>query len=126
MAGPFLPARAAQPMDLLEKGAAGGGWEALEALMQPHLNAQPLQPAQTTAEFMWGLYQTPEGRAMFEWMMDISLRQPLRLQAGTLEQTAMNAAAKQAINGFAEAILAAIAHGETLINNRKTQIGAGA
>lgn len=125
MSGPFLPARAGQPIDMLEAGAAGGGWEALEELMKPHLNGAPLQPEESVAEFMWGMYHTGQGRAMFEWMMDISIRQPLRVTGTTIEQTALQAAAKQGINGFAEAILAAIAHGEKVNEKRKTQNGAG-
>jgi hypothetical protein len=125
MSGPFLPARAGQPLDILEQGAAGGGWEALEALMKPHLNDAPLQPEESVAEFMWGMYNTPQGRAMFEWMMDISIRQPLRVTGTTIEQTALLSAGKQGINGFAESILKAIAHGEQLVAKRKTQNGAG-
>ena len=50
MSGPFLPARAGQPFDMLEQSVAGGGWEALEELMKPHLNGAPLQPDEDVAE----------------------------------------------------------------------------
>jgi hypothetical protein len=119
MSGPFIPARAAQPFDLLENGAAGGGWGALEDMFKPVLQEQPLQPGDEVAKFMWGLANTPEGRAMFEWMMDISIRQPLRVTGDTLEQTALNAATRQGINGFAEAVLAAIAHGEKQVREAR-------
>lgn len=125
MSGPFLPARAGQPLDMLEAGVAGGGWEALEALMKPHLNGAPLQPDEDVAEFMFALYQTPPGRAMFEWMMDITIRQPLRVTGQTIEQTALLSAGKQGINGVAESILKAIAHGEQLVAKRRNQNGAG-
>ncbi|WP_377299630.1 hypothetical protein [Rhizobium sp. SGZ-381] len=125
MTGPFLPARASQPLDLLEEGVAGGGWEALEALWRPHVTTRPLQPDDDLAKWMWGFYNTPPGRAMIEWMMDISIRQPLRITGATIEETALMCATRQGINGFAEAVLAAITQGEKLIREGKTQNGAG-
>ena len=125
MSGPFVPSRAGQPLDLLEQGVAGGGWEGLEKLFAPHLQTKALQPDDDVARWMWGFYCTPQGRAMIEWMMDISIRQPLRITGATIEETAMLCATRQGINGFAEAVLAAIAHGEKLIREGKTQNGAG-
>lgn len=126
MSGPFIPERAAQPMDLLEGIVeSGGGWEELEALFRPQMQAAPMQPHEGVAKFMYGLYHTAEGRAMFEWMMDITLRMPLRSTGQTFEQTALNTATRQGINGVGEAILAAIGHGEKLISKSKNQNGAG-
>lgn len=126
MSGPFIPARAAQPMDLLEQlTESNGGWEELEELFRPQLQDAPLQPRDGVAKFMYGLYGTPEGRAMFEWMMDITLRMPLRSTGQTFEQTALNTATRQGINGVGEAILAAIAHGEKLLSKSQNQNGAG-
>ena len=120
---PFLPQRDAQPLDVLEAGVAGGGWEELERLLTPQAGSKPLQPDDEVARFMWGLYCTAQGREMFEWMMDISLRQPLRITGQTLEQTALLSASRQGINGFAEAVLAAVGHGRSLVMKR--QNGAG-
>lgn len=120
MSGPFIPARAGQPIDVLEQGIAGGGWDALEEMFKPHLGGAPLQPDDDLARFMWGLYSTAQGKAMFEWMMDISLRQPLRVSSSSIEETALRAAMKQGINGFADAVLSAIAHGDKLVNKTKT------
>ena len=126
MTGPFLPERAAQPMDLLERLTdGGGGWDELEALFRPQLQAAPLQPEADVARFMYGLYRTSQGRAMFEWMMDITLRMPFRATGQTIEQTALNTATRQGINGVGEAILAAISHGEKLVGNSRNQNGAG-
>lgn len=125
MTGPFVPGRAAQPVDLLNDGLAGDGWGGINKLFAPHLQEQPLQPADDVAKVMWGFYNTPQGRAMFEWMFDISLRQPLRVTGRTLEETALLSATRQGINGFAEAVLAAIAHGESLVRQSKPQNGAG-
>ena len=125
MAGPFIPARVAQPFDLLVDGAAGTGWEGLEALLKPGQQAADLQPQDALAKFMFGLSQTPEGRSMFEWMMDISLRQPLRVTGRSIEETALAAATRQGINGFAEAVLNGIAHGAKLVEQAKNPDGAG-
>lgn len=109
MTGPFVPGRASQPLDLLNDGIAGGGWETFEKLFEPKLQGQDLQPADDVAKVMWGFYNTPQGRAMFEWMFDISLRQPLRITGRSIEETALLSATRQGINGFAEAVLAALA-----------------
>jgi hypothetical protein len=126
MSGPFIPERAAQPMDLLEQAVGGGGgWEELEELFRPHLQAAPLQPQESVAKFMYGLFHTSQGEAMFEWLMDITIRMPLRATGQTIEQTALNTATRQGINGVGEAILAAIKHGEKLVENSHNQNGAG-
>ena len=127
MSGPFLPARAGQPLDLLESGAAGDGWDGLEKLFQPQSHTVPLQPADDLAKFMYALRQTPQGQAMFEWMMDITLRMPFRATGLTFEQTALMTATRQGINGVGEAVLSAIAHGHKLVEETKTkpQNGAG-
>ncbi|MCZ7500702.1 hypothetical protein [Agrobacterium sp. ST15.13.015] len=126
MSGPFIPERAAQPMDLLEQLTEdGSGWDGLEALFRPQMQAAPLQPHEGVAKFMYGLYHTAEGRAMFEWMMDITLRMPLRSTGQTFEQTALNTATRQGINGVGEAILAAIGHGGKLVEKSQNQNGAG-
>jgi hypothetical protein len=125
MSGPFIPARAAQPIDLLQQGVAGNGWDGVEEVFKPFLKTADLEPSEDVAKFMAGLYKTAPGRAMFEYFMDISLRQPLRVTGATIEQTALLAAARQGINGFAEAILHAIAHGEQLISQSKNPTGDG-
>ncbi|WFS02209.1 hypothetical protein [Rhizobium tumorigenes] len=121
MSGPFVGERAAQPLDLLEQGAAGNGWEGLENLLHPVLGKSPLMPEDSVARFMWGLYCTAEGRAMFEWLMDLTIRRPLNLTAPTFEQTAMLAYGRQAVNGVAEVILKAIAEGEASVAKTKPQ-----
>lgn len=125
MSGPFLPGRAAQPLDLLEDGAAGGGWDELEKMFKPHLQDAPLQPNDVVARFLWGMRASPHGRDVIEWLMDITLRAPLRATGRTFEETAMLTATRQGINGVGEAVLAAIAHGAKLDEQQKNQNGAG-
>ncbi|MGR6465440.1 hypothetical protein [Rhizobium sp. PAMB 3182] len=123
--GPFIPGREAQPFDLLQQGVAGNGWEGVEELLKPVLQVDTLKPDDELARFMYGLSCTPQGRQMFEWMMDNSIRQPLRATGATFEETALRTALRQGINGYGEMVLAAIAEGHKLVNQSKTQNGAG-
>lgn len=127
MSGPFVGARAAQPMDLLlQQGMASDGWQGLEALLNPETPAAEFAPPERVAMFLYGLYSTPDGRDVFEWLMDITLRQPLRATGRTFEETALMTATRQGINGVGEAILKAIARGEELAGKHKSQPQNGA
>ncbi|MGG7535348.1 hypothetical protein [Rhizobium sp. 12,4] len=124
MSGPFIAARDAQPLDLLKQGAAGDGWEGLERILNPIIGSSaPLMPDEATAKFIYGLYCTVEGRQMFEWIMDLTIRRPLSLTAPTIEQTALLAAGRQAVNSVAEVLLKAVAHGEDLVRQAKSPNG---
>jgi hypothetical protein len=117
MSGPFVASRVAQPLDLLEQGAAGDGWEGLNALFAPVQDVE-LQPSDQVAMLFYGLYIS-QGREMIEWLMDITIRQPLRATGQTLEQTALMTATRQGINGVGEAVLKAIAKGKELAEEPK-------
>jgi hypothetical protein len=111
---------------LLDGGPAGGGWEALEAMFKPHIQDAPFQPGDDVARSLYLLYEAAgPGRAVIEWLMDITLRMPYRVTGKSLEETALLAAHRQGINGVGEAILAAIQHGRGLHENSKNQNGAG-
>lgn len=117
MSGPTFGTRDAQPFDhLLESKQP---WDELEKLFEPHLADRPLQPSDTVAKNLANVSRTAGGREILEWIMDITLRAPLRVTGSSLEETALKAATKQGINGPAEAILNAIEHGETLLNQGK-------
>jgi len=108
--------RAAKPLDLLEQGIAGGGWDALEQLMLPQEMKAAYQPSDTVAKYLYGLSQTAQGREIVEWLMDITVRQPVRITGSTIEETALRAATLQGIHGVGETILKAIAAGEKLVH----------
>lgn len=69
-------------------------------------------------QFIYGLSRTAQGREFFEWILDFTLRAPLRFKAPTLEETALNAARREGMNFPAEMILAAISRGEQSIAAR--------
>lgn len=115
MSGPVFSRRDAQPLDLLLKQAGGDGFKGIEKLMKPVFERQPLQPSDEVARTLARLVSYQGGREVIEWMMDISVRQPFRTKGETLEAVAMHAKQKEAIDGFAAVLLAAIAHGQTLL-----------
>ncbi|MQB43382.1 hypothetical protein [Rhizobium sp. ICMP 5592] len=117
MSGPFIAERVAQPLDLLEQGVAGGGWEGLNELFAP-IKEGELQPSDQVAMLLYGLYLS-QGRELIEWLMDITIRMPLRSTGQTFEHTALMTATRQGINGVGEAILKAIAKGKELAEKPK-------
>lgn len=123
MSGPFVAARAGQPLDLLERASGGNGWEGLEQLFAPVVEGE-LQPPDRVAMLLWGMHQYDDGRELIEWLMDITVRQPLRATGKTFEETALLTATRQGINGVGEVILKAIAKGKELADQRKSN-GAG-
>jgi hypothetical protein len=112
----MIAARTAKPLDLLEQGAAGGGWDGLDALFLPQEMKAAFQPKDTVAKYLFGLSHTAQGREIIEWLMDITVRQPVRITGSTIEETALRAATLQGIHGVGESILKAIAAGEKLVH----------
>ncbi|MBB3385991.1 MULTISPECIES: hypothetical protein [unclassified Rhizobium] len=120
MSEPFVAERFAQPLDLLEKGLAGDGWPGLEGLVPPTQLAE-LAPKDPVAMFLYGMTLQAGGREVIEWLMDITVRQPLRCTASTIENTALMTATRQGINGVGEAVLKAIAKGRELAEQPRSE-----
>ena len=110
--------RQAQPMSRMIDEV--GSCTDLAKLLAP-LDKKPdaCTPQDQVARYMAGIARSKEGREMFEWMMDISKRRPFRVVGQTIEETALLAANRQGIEGFADAILAAIAHGQTILKREE-------
>ncbi|MBO6893400.1 MAG: hypothetical protein JJ866_15765 [Roseibium sp.] len=117
MSGPKFGLREAQTHDHLLDSKQP--WDELDSFFEPYLADRPLQPSDRVAKNLATFAKTAGGREILEWIMDITLRAPLRVTGSSLEETALRAATKQGINGPAEAILNAIEHGETLLNQGK-------
>ena len=97
----------------------GEGWDFFKKLGEnagPQAGGLPeCKPEDQVAKNLAKFCRNAHGRAVVEWLMDITLRQPRRITGRTLEETALLSATRQGIDGVGEAILAAIAHGEKLI-----------
>ena len=113
--------RNSMPFDILSQSMASDGWDGLESLMVPEKHRAAFEPQEDVAKFIYGLSQTIEGSKVIEWLMDITLRQPLRSTGRTFEETALMTATRQGINGVGEAVLKAIARGEELVREQKTR-----
>ncbi len=125
MVSAALARRQAQPLDLLQAAAMGDGWEGLEAFFLPRGGRQEFEPDDELAVFVHGLSKTVSGREFIEYLMDITLRLPLRITGSSIEQTALQAATRQGINGVGEVILALLVKGERIANGGRNQNGAG-
>lgn len=121
MTEPAFTRRDASTLDHLLAMAGGAGWSGLEDRQEAR-GPVPLQPADEVAKFMAALAGTREGRAMFDWLVgEIIFRAPFRATGSTFEETALLAATRQGIEGVGETILAAIRHGQALIDQNQTQ-----
>ena len=111
--------RAAQPLGPMID-TAGEGWAGLEAMFAPK-EGQPVenQPSDEVAIYLARGLGTPRGRAVIEWLMDITFRQPFRATGKTFEETALLAANRQGSEGVGEVILAALKRGQELIDQGK-------
>jgi hypothetical protein len=111
--------REAMPLDLLQAEANEGLIaEALKGLFPEERITALLTPSNELAEFLYGFCATEQGRVIFEWLMDITLRAPYRVTGASLEQTALNAARREGLNLAGEMILAAIARGQQSVAAR--------
>lgn len=117
--GPQFGPRQAQPLDMMVKQAGGGGFSGLEKLMNPVIEPGELQPADEVARTLAKLLLYPGGREVIEWMCDISVRQPFKSHGVSLEEVALRAKQKEGIDGLMTAILAAIAHGQKLLDQQE-------
>lgn len=116
MSGPVFGKRDALSFDHLLQNSTG--WSELEKLM-PQLQEQPLQPSDRVARNLANIARTQGGREILEYFMDVSLRAPYQVTGKSMEETALNAATRQGVNGMAEVILNVIKHGEDLIEKGK-------
>ena len=115
----FGPRQAMPFDDLLQQG--GNGWDFFADLVGARPAPEPCQPADDVARSLARFVRTGEGRAVIEWLMDITVRQPLRITGASIEQTALLAANRQGIDGVARSVLTAIAHGESLIDKETSR-----
>ncbi|TYC51626.1 hypothetical protein FMN50_20310 [Rhodobacterales bacterium] len=113
--GPQFGKRLSQPLDMMLDQVAGPGFVGIDKLMEPVVPRERLQAPDEVAKTLAKLLLYPGGRAVLEWMMDISLRQHFTSQGQSLEAVALHAKQKEGIDGFAAVILAEIVRGQQLL-----------
>lgn len=112
----LLGRREAQPLDLMSQQINEDDLRGLLTGIFPDATVEnALSPRDDLAEFVAALFSTPQGRELFEWLMDITLRAPLSVTGPTIEATALNAARREGAAMIGEAVLAAIARGHKSI-----------
>lgn len=97
--------------EMLENGWAG--FEQLEKLTDREPK-DGFRPTEKVARLLHALTLNADTAEIIEWLMDITVRAPLRLPDGGLEQVALAYATRRGINGVGEAVLAAIEMGREL------------
>lgn len=117
MSGPVFGGRDAQPFDHLLESA--DPWGEIEKMFKPHLADRPLQPSDQVAKNLAQMARHQSGREILEYIMDITLRLPLRVTGKNFQETALLIANRQGINGVAEVLLNAIKQGEDLLQQGK-------
>lgn len=92
------------------------GWGAFEQL--ENLGVAPpndgYRPDDQVARIAYSLTLNPLTQQFLDWLMDITLRAPLRVPDAGVEQVALAYAKRAGINGVGEAILAAVEMGRKL------------
>lgn len=119
MSGPQFGKRLAQPLDMMLDQVAGPGFVGIDKLMEPVIPRDRLQAPDDVARTLAKLLNYPGGRAVFEWLMDISLRQHFTTQASSFEAVALQVKQKEGIDGFAAVILAEIVRGQKLLEEEE-------
>ena len=97
--------------EMVENGWAG--FEQLEKLAG-QAPVDSFRPSEKVARLLHALTLNADTAEIIEWLMDITLRAPLRLPDAGLEQVAIAYATRRGINGVGEAVLAAIEMGREL------------
>lgn len=111
--------REALPLDLMQARSSDDFIrDAMSGILPAEGLDALLAPKDDIAEFAYALGKTPQGRALFEWFMDMTIRLPYRATGASLEQTALLAARREGLNLAGELILAAIARGERSVAAR--------
>lgn len=118
MSGPQFGPRQALPLDLMLKQVGGDGFSGLDQLILPGSRQSALTPKDEVCKSLVALCNHGGGRAVIEWLMDITIRQDMGTGGKSFEEMALVAKQKQTLDMVAKAILAAIDHGEKLTEKR--------
>jgi len=119
--------RDALPLDLLQAQSREDLLaDALKGLFPEDQVNGFMTPKEDLAEFLFLLCDRADGREVFDWLMDITIRAPYRVQGKSIEETALWAARREGMALVGELILAALARGRNSIAARSPGVTPGA
>jgi hypothetical protein len=117
VSGPYPFARQMQSIDQLL--AAQPDWGMLDKLMPQTASADGFRPDDTVQRFLGAMAGEPAGRAVLEWIADMTVRAGPGDGGASFEARALAHAAHQARFDVGRAIFRAVADGVELINHRE-------
>ena len=120
---PIFSARQAMPLENVLDQVGMTGWDVFERLGIPQDTVRAALEDRTdeVAPLLYGLYRTPEGRAFFEWLCDMTVRRPyVQPAATTIEATALYARERHGQDSVLFTILQAVARGQAIVEERRT------
>lgn len=123
MSDPMMPRRAAMPIEQLLAGTD----EMLDVdkmieKLAPAQAGQNFRPTDDLMKVMYLFFGTVEGKQIFEWLMDLTVRAPYpHVNGSNFEQAAIAAAKHQSRCGVGEVILEAVAQGKRLLEQAQNR-----
>lgn len=123
MSDPMMPRRAAMPLEDMLAGTHDVlDIEKLIEKMAPAQVGHSFRPSEDLMKVIYLLFGTAEGKQIFEWLMDLTLRAPYpHIDGSGFEQAAIAAAKHQARAGIGEVILEAVANGKRLLEQAQNR-----
>ncbi|RWF48378.1 MAG: hypothetical protein EOS50_32035 [Mesorhizobium sp.] len=119
MSGPFPFSRQMMAIDQLL--GATPSWEGLNQAFLPAKVADNFDPGDDMKQVLYHFNNTAEGRRIIEWLCDLTVRAPFPHVGSTGESAALAAAKHEARTAVGYAMLRAIAEGEELWKQQRSQ-----
>ncbi|MER2536882.1 MAG: hypothetical protein ABTQ31_17150 [Rhizobiaceae bacterium] len=117
MSGPVPFPRRMQALDQML--AASPSWDDLEKAFKPAGVADHFEPDDQIKKWLAAFFQTEPGRALFEWIADLTVRAPYPHVGNSRDSAWLAAKAHEARAAVGLAILRGIADGEKLLSPPK-------
>ncbi|GAA2871895.1 hypothetical protein GGQ99_000968 [Aminobacter niigataensis] len=121
MSGPFAFPTDAMDLDKMLESIGGLGWDGLKQQNAPAKVSDRFEPDDQLKIMMFAFSQTAEGRQLFEWIADLTFRAPYPHVGNTRDSAWLAAKAHEARSAVGLAVMQAIADGEKILNNKRSQ-----
>ncbi len=118
MSEPFPFARQTLDLDTMLAALGGPGWDGLSGQFKPAPVHDNFEPEERLKRFMAALWNSTDGRMLFDWLADLTVRAPPPHSGSSFEAAALALAKHEARHAVGQSILRAIADGDTLLKKR--------